>query len=133
VNGKPVRVPAAIGINIHDPGVNSSKSPDGTNSYGGINLCRRVCISPLHTHDDSGYLHTETKTVAPNKLGQFFTEWDVRLDRNCVDGFCKPKSPIAIFVDTDRFTGDPRDIELSDGRVIVIVIGSPPSKIPTKF
>src|SRR6266540_5554377 len=65
VNGDPVRVPAGIGINIKDPGVTSEKLADGTTAYGGIELCRHVCISPLHTHDDTGVLHTETKTVQP--------------------------------------------------------------------
>ena len=26
----------------------------------------------------------------PNVLGQFFTQWDVALDANCVGGYCKP-------------------------------------------
>lgn len=133
VNGQPVRVTSGIGINPHDPGVQSEKLQDGSTAYGGIELCKKVCISPLHTHDDSGILHTETKTVAPNRLGQLFIEWGVRLDRNCVDGFCKPKAPIAVYVNGKRYSGDPRDIELSDGTVIVIVIGSPPATIPTKF
>ena len=118
VNGKPIRVPAGIGIDIKDPGVTSEKLADGTTSYGGIELCRRVCISPLHTHDDTGVLHTETKTVQPNRLGQFFTEWAVRLTPECVGGYCKPKAPIAIYVDGQAYDGDPRDIELSDGKEI---------------
>src|SRR6266545_2369757 len=133
VNGKPIRVPAGIGINIKDPGVTSEKLADGTTSYGGIELCRRVCISPLHTHDDTGVLHTETKTVQPNRLGQFFTEWAVRLTPECVGGFCKPEAPIAIYVDGKRFTGDPREIELSNLREIAIVIGTPPDSIPSEF
>jgi len=133
VNGKPIRVPSGIGINIHDPGVTSEKLADGTTAYGGIELCRRVCISPLHTHDDTGVLHTETKTVQPNRLGQFFTEWAVPLTPECVGGFCKPEAPIAIYVDGKRFTGDPREIELSNLREIAIVIGTPPDSIPSEF
>ena len=133
VNGDPVRVPAGIGINIHDPGVHSAKLQDGTTGYGGIQLCSHVCISPLHTHDASGILHTETKTVQPNRLGQFFTEWAVRLTPECVGGFCKPEAPIAIYVDGKRYTGDPREIELSNLREIAVVIGSPPSSIPASF
>ncbi len=133
VNGKPIRVPAGIGIDIKDPGVTSEKLADGTTSYGGIELCRRVCISPLHTHDDTGVLHTETKTVQPNRLGQFFTEWAVRLTPECVGGYCKPKAPIAIYVDGQAYDGDPRDIELSDGKEIAIVIGTPPDSIPSEF
>jgi hypothetical protein len=131
VNAKPIRVPAGIGINIKDPGVTSSKLADGTTSYGGIELCRRVCISPLHTHDDTGVLHTETKTVQPNRLGQFFTEWAVRLTPECIGGYCKPEAPIAIYVDGQAYDGDPRDIELSDGKELAIVIGTPPSSIPS--
>ena len=133
VNGKPVRVPAGIGINIKDPGVKSAPLADGTPSYGGIELCRKVCISPLHTHDDTGILHTETKTVQPNRLGQFFIEWAVRLTPECVGGFCKPEAPIAIFVDGKRYTDDPREIELSDLREIAIVIGSTPDSIPSEL
>src|SRR6266511_1359590 len=133
VNGKPVRVPAGIGINVDDPGVQRAKTADGTFAYGGIELCHRVCISPLHTHADDEILHTETKTVEPNRLGQFFTEWNVRLDRKCVGGYCEPKAPIAIFVNGERYTGDPREIELSDQKEIAIVIGSPPSSIPSTF
>jgi len=133
VNGKPIRVPAGIGINVKDPGVLSEKLADGTTAYGGIELCRRVCISSLHTHDDTGVLHTETKTVQPNRLGQFFTEWAVRLTPECVGGFCKPEAPIAIYVDGKRFTGDPREIELSNLREIAIVIGTPPDSIPSEF
>ena len=133
VNGNPIRVPAGIGINIKDPGVTSAKLADGTTAYGGIELCRRVCISPLHTHDDTGVLHTETKTVQPNRLGQFFIEWAVRLTPECVGGYCKPEAPIAIYVDGKRFTGDPREIELSNLREIAIVIGTPPASIPSEF
>jgi hypothetical protein len=87
----------------------------------------------LHTHDLSGLLHTETKTPAPNKLGQFFTEWAVRLTPDCVGAYCKAKTPIKIYVDGAVETGDPSDIELSDGREIAIVIGRAPAKIPMEF
>ena len=126
VNGDPVPVPAGIGINIHDPAVHQVKLVNGTFAYGGIDPpCKRPCISPLHTHEEDGILHTESKTVKPNRLGQFFTEWDVRLDRHCVGGYCAPKAAIAFYVNGERFSGDndPRDIELSDLTEIAIVIG----------
>jgi hypothetical protein len=71
--------------------------------------------------------------VQPNRLGQFFTEWAVRLTPNCVGGYCKPEAPIAIYVDGQAYEGDPRDIELSDGKEIAIVIGTPPDSIPSEF
>jgi hypothetical protein len=134
VNGEPVRVPAGIGINIHDPAVKRAMLKDGTFAYGSIDPpCKKPCISPLHTHDDSGILHTESKTPTPNHLGQFFTEWAVKLDRRCVGGYCAPQAAIAIFVNGEQHSGDPRQIELSDLKEIAIVIGSPPSSIPSEF
>jgi hypothetical protein len=132
VNGKSVMVPAGIGINIHDPGVQTAGS--GVNvSYGGIQMCAHPCISPLHTHDTSGVLHTETATVTPNRLGEFFTEWGVRLTPSCVDGFCKPKTSIAIYIGGKRYTGDPRRILLSDHREIAVVVGKPPKHVPSSY
>lgn len=134
VNGEAIRVPAGIGINIKDPAVQRSELDDGTFAYGGIDPpCKTACISPLHTHDDSGVLHTESKTSTPNRLGQLFVEWDVKLDDKCVGGYCAPQAAIAIFVDGKRDSGDPRQIELSDMKEIAIVIGSPPSSVPSAF
>jgi hypothetical protein len=86
VNGRRVIVPAGIGINIKDPEVKVFLLPDGSKSYSGIERCAEPCISPLHTHARSGVLHTESATPVPNRLGQFFTEWGVGLDRACVVG-----------------------------------------------
>jgi hypothetical protein len=130
VNGERVIVPAAVGIDISDPGVHTFTAPDGSKAYGGIQLCRKPCISPLHTHDDSGILHTESASPIPNRLGQFFTEWGVRLSRRCVGGYCRPAS-IGIFVDGKPYQGDPRAILLTDHKEIAIVIGTPPAKVPS--
>ena len=134
VNGTPMVIPAAIGIETHDPRVRRFKAPDGTTAYGGINPpCAQPCISPLHTHFDDGVLHTEAKQNQFNRLGQFFTEWNVRLDDKCVGGFCKPTAPVAVYVNGDRYTGDPRAIKLKDREEIAIVIGTPPQTIPSSF
>src|SRR4051794_27907288 len=95
VDRKPIAVPAGIGINIHDPEVRRFEDPSV--GYGGIKLCRKPCISPLHTHDGTGILHTESATRKPNTLGQFFTEWGVRLSASCVGEYCGAK-PIAFYV-----------------------------------
>ncbi len=129
VNGVPVVVPAGIGINTNDPGVKTLKAEDGSAGYGRIDLCEKPCISPLHTHFTDGILHTESAVAVPNTLGQFFTQWDVRLSPSCVGGYCHPTS-IQIFVDGKRFDGDPRTIELTDHAEIAIVIGTPPADIP---
>jgi hypothetical protein len=130
VDGQRVTVPAGIGIQITDPAVRHGTEPDGSVTYGGIQLCNDPCISPLHTHDTSGILHTESASATPNTLGEFFTEWGVPLDASCVATFCSPATTIAVYIDGEPFTGDPRGIELTDHREIAIVVGTPPSVIP---
>jgi hypothetical protein len=127
-NGDPVTVPAGIGIDTTNPAVISDDQGVGLTRE-----CDKPCISPLHTHATDGVLHTETKTPKPNSLGQFFTEWNVKLDASCVGEFCAPDSPIGFYVDGKSFQGDPREIELSDLREIAIVIGTPPDEIPSEF
>jgi hypothetical protein len=134
VNGKPVLVPAGIGIAIDDPAVKRFQATDGSIGYGGINPpCFSPCISPLHTHFTDGVLHTEAKEDQFNNLGEFFTEWNVRLDRKCVGGYCRPAAPFTVYVDGNPDSGDPRQIKLEDRREIAIVIGTPPQKIPSSF
>ena len=91
VDGEPVVVPSGIGINIDDPEVRRFDEPGDSVGYGGIERCRRPCISPLHTHDETGIIHTESKSPEPNTLGQFFTEWGVRLSASCVGEHCSPE------------------------------------------
>jgi hypothetical protein len=134
LNGDPVTVPAAIGIETNDPAVKKFQEPDGSTSYGGINPpCASRCISPLHTHSTDGVLHTEAKENEFNTLGEFFVEWDVRLDESCVGGYCSPEAPIRVYVDGEPYTGDPRAINLEDKTEIAIVIGTPPADIPSQF
>jgi hypothetical protein len=114
VNGTHRLVPGGIGINMDDPG------------------CAQACISPLHTHDVSGIVHIESATPRSFTLGQFFTEWGVRLDKNCVGTYCTPGTPVAVYVGGKPVSGDPRTIELTDQREIAIVIGTPPAQIPSE-
>lgn len=133
VNGEPVEVPGGIGINIEDPGVKTLEGSTGV-AYGGIDPpCDEPCISPLHTHEADGVLHTESAENEPNRLGQFFIEWGVALSSTCVGGYCEPEAPIQVFVDGEPFQGDPAEIRLVDGLEIAIVIGSPPEDVPSEF
>ena len=129
IDGEQVTVPAGIGINIEDPGVRTFDNPVG---YGGIEMCDQPCISPLHTHDETGVLHTESMDPEPHTLGQFFVEWGVELSEMCVAEHCDP-TPIAVYVDGEPYEGDPRAIELTDEKVIVIAIGTPPEEIPSTY
>lgn len=132
VNGEPVDIPAAIGIDITDPGVQSGEV-GGAPAYGGIEVCEAPCISPVHTHDNTGIVHTESAENRLNLLGQLFTEWDVRLDEECVGGYCRPDASIAVYVDGELYEENPADIELEDLRQITIVIGTPPADVPSSY
>ena len=126
IDGEPILVPAGIGINVEDPEV---KYFADAGSYGGIEKCDQPCISPLHTHDASGILHTESADPEPLTLGQFFTEWGVELSDTCVGKDCT--KPIAVYIGGEAYEGDPRAIELTDQKVIVLVVGTPPPVIPS--
>jgi hypothetical protein len=129
VDGEHITVPAGIGIDITDPGVRHAEV-DGQIGYGGIEGCDEPCISPLHTHDVTGIIHTESPSEVDNTLGQFFIEWGQPLDADCVATFCEPDEAIEVYVDGELYDGDLADIGLSDGREIAIVIGTPPAEIP---
>jgi len=126
-------VPAGIGINIDDPAVHRGPGP----SYGGISVpCETPCISPLHTHDTTGVLHTESAVDVDNTLGQFFVEWGVTLDGHCVGEYCSPDRAVAVYVDGRPSATDAtavNGIALLDRREIAIVIGTPPAEVPSAF
>ncbi|GAC1413022.1 MAG: hypothetical protein NVSMB66_3790 [Candidatus Doudnabacteria bacterium] len=63
VDGKPVSLPGQVGIG---------------SSF----------ISPLHTHDTTGIIHVESPTKKDFTLGQFFDEWGVDLNNQCIANNC---------------------------------------------
>jgi hypothetical protein len=127
VDGEPVTVPAAVGIDTTDPGV--QHFPDN-GAYGGIEECTKPCISPLHTHDETGIIHTEAAADTLLTLGQFFTEWGVKLTDECVGEYCEPDTEIHVYIGGDEYEGNTADIQLDDQTVIAIIIGTPPDQIP---
>lgn len=137
VNGDHVLVPAGIGIDIHANGVDENPSNYFPNKQYRVGVCDVACLSPLHTHDSSGTLHTESNIPGPPpvvfSLGQFFAEWGVKLDSSCVGEFCAPSTEIAFYVGGVKQTGDPAAIPLAANTEIAIVIGSPPSAIPSTW
>lgn len=132
VDGEPQVVPLGIGLKQSDPAL-STKTVDGIKAYGffaGV-PCKRICVSPLHTHDETGIIHTESLEANPNTLGQFFTQWGVRLTKRCVGGYCTPKTSIRFYIDGAEYKGDPREIELTNLLEVAILIGTPPTTIPS--
>ncbi|MEN3271569.1 MAG: hypothetical protein V7636_330 [Actinomycetota bacterium] len=133
IDGKHRTVPAGIGIVFTDPAVHKDTFAGGP-TYGGIiTPCAQPCISPLHTHDITGTLHTESATADDNTLGELFAEWDVKLTDSCVGTYCAPDTPIRVYVDGKaKPLASAADIELTNLREIAIVIGRPPARIPSE-
>jgi hypothetical protein len=136
VDGEDVVVPSGIGIDIKAPtGIDETKTLDGTATEYYVTLCFAPCLSPLHTHDPSGIIHTESKDPKqePYTLAQFFTEWGVALDDQCVGEFCASDTTIAVYLDGKKYEGNPAEIELKTHLEIAIVIGKPPTVIPDSW
>ena len=132
VDGEPVVIPAGIGIAIGLKGVKDEPTEDGTEHFYSVTTCDVPCLSPLHTHLPDGVIHEESPEAnhPPFTLGQFFTEFGVRLDANCVGEFCRPDALIHVYLDGKAYTGDPSEIPLTNHLEIAIVIGQPPAEIP---
>jgi hypothetical protein len=96
-DGKPVKVPALIGIDL-----------------------QHQCLYWLHTHDDTGIIHIESPDTRTYTLGQFFDVWHQPLSRPQADGL---KGKLELFVGKRRFTGDPRAIVLKRHELITIEVG----------
>jgi hypothetical protein len=102
VNGKPVPVPAEIGI---DEAANQ--------------------ISPLHTHDTTGVIHVESPTRAQFSLGQFFSEWQVSLGTDHVGGLkADGTSLLKVYVNGKPYTGTPGSVILHAHDEIAVVYGT---------
>ncbi len=135
VDGATIRIPAGIGIDIGSSGVTDNRTPDGTADDYQVTICPAACLSPLHTHDPSGILHSESRAAnhPAYLLGQFFTEWGVKLDANCVGQYCKPAALIHIYLNGTLYQGDPAQIPLTSLLEIAIVIGRQPAYVPTNW
>jgi len=84
INGESIAIPANIGIDSD-------------------------FISPIHTHDEPNILHVESPKVKDFTLGQFFTEWGITFNEQCVGNYCAGMGS-KIFV---AINGDPVDNPVS--------------------
>jgi hypothetical protein len=109
VNGKKQPVPASIGI------------------YDG------QFLTELHTHDPTGIMHVESPVAKHFDLGQFFGVWGVRLNGDCIGGYCRQVTPWTVYVNGQPYTGNPAELVLREHQEIAFVIGTPPKKIPSKY
>ncbi|MEA2476500.1 MAG: hypothetical protein QOC87_699 [Actinomycetota bacterium] len=114
IGGRKVPVPAGIGI-------------ASDNSF----------IAPLHTHDSTGIMHVESDVRQTFTLGQFFDVWGVRLDAQCIGGYCAGGGrTLTVYVNGSTFSGNPRDVELTSHEEIVLDFGNSseqPAHIPSSY
>lgn len=114
VDGKAIAVPAEMGI-------------DETAEQ----------LSALHTHDTTGILHVESPVQRTFHLDQAFAEWDVRLAKGAIGPYVNGEdgTKVAVFVNGKAYSGDPRQIVLTEHEDIDFVIttdGSTP-EAPAAF
>jgi len=89
------------------------------------------CFYWLHTHTPDGIIHVESPTFRTFTLGEFFAIWGQPLTPRDVAGAKpRPGERIVVFVDGDRYTGDPRAIEFAQHLDIDILVGPPYTKPP---
>ena len=70
IDGKPVPIPAKIGIS---PSLWKDHSLD---KYGMQAMTMNMSsMAPLHTHESNGTIHVESNTIRPYTLGQFLNIW----------------------------------------------------------
>jgi len=125
VDGRKVTVPAGVGIAdpIDGGPCPTQPSPEGDCRTGHV-VVPGVAFSPLHTHSTSGLIHIESDRPGSFTLGQFFTEWGVRLSRSCVGGYCAGHGDeLRVYVDGRLDLGDPRRIVLGNHQEIAVVYG----------
>lgn len=101
VDGKPVAVPGAIGIDQ-----------------------QAQKISPLHTHDTDGVIHVESPVKATFSLGQFMTEWNVALTQDSIGGLkAGGGNDFHAYVNGKEYAGNPAAIEFRAHDEIALVYG----------
>lgn len=112
VDGKPVAIPAGIGI------------------------AQGVGFSPIHVHDTTGVIHVESPTIEKFTLGQFFDVWGVKFTTTCIGGYCADSTKsLRVYVNGTLYSGDPRLLELAQHQEIAIAYGTNTEapQIPTTF
>jgi hypothetical protein len=94
-------------------------------------------IAPIHTHDNTGIVHVESPTPGTFTLGQFFDIWGVRFSGSCIGAYCADeKNALLVYVNGERYQGDPRNIELTPHEEIAVIYGlasETPSAIPATY
>ena len=91
------------------------------------------CIYWVHTHTPDGVIHVEAPQFRSFTLGDFFAVWGQRLSRTQAAWARAAKGQtLRVWVNGNRYTGDPGAIPLAAHTDIVIEAG-PPFPKPPRF
>jgi hypothetical protein len=124
VDGNTVTVPGGVGL--AEPVDRGPCQPPVGDCATGHFFTAEVANSPLHTHSASGLIHIEPDRQGVYTLGQFFDEWGVRFDSNCIGGYCsRGVKELRVYVDGRRVSGDPRSVVLTNRQEIAVMFGGP--------
>ncbi|HSR82772.1 MAG TPA: hypothetical protein VLM11_01160 [Streptosporangiaceae bacterium] len=112
VNGKPLQIPAAIGI----PGAQAQNTARGPFIGSG------TCFYWLHTHAADGIIHIESPVTRTYTLGNFFDEWGQQLS---LDRVGPATGHVTAFYNGKPYLGNPRNIPLTAHAQIQLEVGTP--------
>lgn len=113
VAGRRVVVPAAIGI-------------DAAGRF----------IAPLHTHDATGVVHVESRTIRTFTLGELFDVWGVRFGNGCLGAACGGGGRALRVYAGGRPVAHPGRLPLAAHQELVVTFGTRtqlPRTIPSSY
>lgn len=122
VNGTQKAVPAGIGI--VQPW-QTQQEQDGSTFIGG-----GKAIYYVHVHDSTGIIHVESPNQNKYTLGQVFAEWNQPLSETQVG---PATGSVIAYVNGQKYTGDPSQIELAPHAVIQLDVGKDVAPQPYTF
>jgi hypothetical protein len=108
VNGEQLAIPKAIGV----------KDAVASNGF----VIAGGCFYWVHTHDATGIIHVEPPTHIDVNLGALFDIWGQPLSKTGVAGY---DGDVTVFVDGEKYTGDPREIVFEAHKQIALEVGTP--------
>jgi hypothetical protein len=93
----------------------------------------RPCIYWLHTHTPDGVIHIEAPQDRSFVLGDFFNVWGQPLSRTrAASARAARGQALEVWVNGERYTGDPRAIKL-DAHTDIVIEAGPPFVKPPRF
>jgi hypothetical protein len=91
----------------------------------------KECLYWVHTHTPDGVIHIEAPQFRTFTLGDFFAVWGEPLTRTRASSAHAAKGQsLRVWVNGNRYTGDPRAIPLAVHTDIVIEAGPPFPTLP---